>query len=81
MSLELITDFFFWCFVINASLLMIWVLFMMFALDIVYKTQYKWFPISRESFSEIMYRFLGFYKLLILVFNLAPLIALQLVAS
>ena len=81
MSLELITDFFFWCFVINASLLMIWVLFMMFAPDIVYKTQYKWFPISRESFSEIMYRFLGFYKLLILVFNLAPLIALQLVAS
>ena len=54
---------------------------MMFAPDIVYKTQYKWFPISQESFSETMYRFLGMYKLLILVFNLVPLLALKIIGS
>lgn len=79
MSVELLTSFLTWCCIINASLLSLWIVLMMFAPDLVYKTQYKWFPISRESFSETMYRFLGLFKLLFLFFNLVPLIALKLI--
>lgn len=80
MTLALLTEFFFWCCVLNGFLLTLWVALMMFAPDLVYKTQYKWFPISRESFSETMYRFLGLFKLMFLVFNLVPFVALKLIA-
>lgn len=78
MSIQLLIDFFQWCCLINGSLLVLWVGFMMFAPDLVYKTQYRWFPISREAFAKTMYRFIGWYKLLFLFFNLAPFIALKL---
>ena len=81
MTLTLVTDFIFWCCIINGALLSLWIVLMMFAPDVVYKTQYKWFPISETAFAETMYRFLGLYKLLFLVFNLVPLIALKLVAG
>ena len=70
-----------WCCVINGALLMLWIGLMMFAPDLVYRTQYKWFPISRDAFAETMYRFIGLYKLLFLFFNLTPLVALKLAGS
>lgn len=80
MTLQILTDFFFWCSVINGGVLCLWILMMMFAPDLVYRTQYRWFPISREAFGETMYRFLGFYKILFLVFFLVPWISLKLIA-
>lgn len=53
---------------------------MMFAPDLVYRTQYKWFPLSQEVFGETMYRFLGLFKLLFLMFNLVPWLALKIIA-
>lgn len=81
MTMSLQTDFFFWCSVINGCLLILWVFMMMFAPDLVYRTQYKWFPITREAFSETMYRFLGLFKLLFLVFNLVPWVALKIIGG
>lgn len=78
MDIAHLTDFFFWCSVINGGLLMLWVLLMMFAPDLVYRTQYRWFPLTKESFAETMYRFLGLYKLMFLMFNLVPWLALKL---
>lgn len=78
MTIEIITEFFFWCSVINGALLLLWSLSMMFAPDLVYRTQYRWFPIGREVFGEIMYRFIGLFKVLYLIFNLVPWIALKL---
>ena len=81
MTLTLVIEFFFWCCILNGGLLSLWVLLMMFAPDLVYKTQYKWFPISEQAFAETMYRFLGLYKLHFLVFNLVPLIAMKLISG
>jgi TRAP-type C4-dicarboxylate transport system permease small subunit len=75
--MQAIVEFIQWCCVLNGALLLLWVGFMMFAPDLVYKTQYKWFPISRDAFAETMYRFIGLYKLLFLFFNLTPLVALK----
>jgi len=48
----------------------------MFAPDLVYRTQSKWFPISRETFNVIMYSFLGLFKIVFLAFNVIPYVAL-----
>lgn len=81
MNIEIIAEFFFWCSVINGSLLLLWTGLMMFAPDLVYRTQFRWFPISQESFGEVMYRFIGLFKLLFLVFNLVPWLALKLMGG
>ena len=39
----------------------------------------KWFPIPRETFNVAIYSLLGFYKIVILVFNLVPYVALLIV--
>jgi len=79
MLIPTLTEFFQWCCVINGSLLFLWIGFMMFAPDLVYKTQYRWFPISREAFTETIYRFIGLYKLIFLFFNLVPYVALRII--
>ena len=81
MNIEMFTEFFFWCSVINGALLALWTVSMMFAPDLVYRTQFRWFPVSQEAFGEIMYRFIGLFKLLFLVFNLVPWMALKLMGG
>jgi hypothetical protein len=47
--------------------------------DLVYRTQSKWFPIPRETFDVVMYSFLGLFKIVWLVFNVVPYLALLIV--
>lgn len=81
MTSQLVTEFFFWCTVINGGLLALWVLMMTLAPDLVYKTQYRWFPLGQQAFAETMYRFLGLFKILYLMFNLVPWIALKIISA
>ena len=74
-----LTEFFMWCTVINGSLLILWITMCVVAPDLVYRTQNKWFPIPRETFNVVIYSFLGLFKILFLVFNLVPYVALVLV--
>ena len=53
---------------------------LVFASELVYSTQSKWFPIPRETFNLVMYSFLGLFKIVFLVFNLVPYLALLIVA-
>ncbi len=79
MNTATLTAFFMWCTLINGALLIIWTLALMLAPDLVYRTQSRWFPISRESFDLVIYGFIGLFKIFFLMFNLAPYIALLLV--
>lgn len=81
MTITVLTELFFYCTVINGALLFLWVVVMMFAPDLVYRTQYRWFPLSQEAFAETMYRFLGLFKVLFLMFNLVPWLALKIVGA
>ncbi len=47
--------------------------------DLVYRTQSKWFPISRETFDVIIYSFLGLFKVVFLVFSAVPYAALLII--
>ena len=80
MDVQTLTTFFMWCTIINTGLLLLWTVFFAFAPDLVYRTQSKWFPIPRETFHVVMYSFLGLFKVVFLVFNVVPYVALLIVA-
>lgn len=79
MDIQTLTSFFLWCTILNGALLVLWTTMCIFAPDLVYRTQSKWFPIPRETFNVVMYAFLGLFKIGFLVFNVVPLLALLII--
>ena len=79
MDIQTLTTFFMWCTIINGALLLFWTLMCMFGPDLVYRTQSKWFPFPRETFNVVIYSFLGLFKIVFLVFNVVPYVALLIV--
>ena len=79
MDIMNIEEFFLWNFIINYSILLVWFLMISFASDFMYTIHSKWFHIPREKFHSINYMWMGFYKLSIFLFNLAPYIAIQII--
>ena len=80
MDIQTLTRFFMWCTILDGAILLVWTLASLLALDWVYRTQSRWYPIPRETFNVVMYSFLGAFKLLFLVFNVAPYVALLIIA-
>lgn len=68
-----------WCTVIDYAILFIWFGAFVFVHDRLYRMHSRWFKVSVETFDGIHYGGLAVFKLLILVFNLVPLIALHFV--
>ena len=79
MSIQMLTSFFMWCTLLNMGLLLLSFLMMAFAGDFVYKMHSKWFSMPRETFNVVLYSLLGFYKIIVFVFNVIPWIALLIV--
>ena len=79
MDIRQIKNFFLWCTLINAGILIIWASFCVFAPDFIYHLQSRWLPIPRESFNILIYGFLGVFKIFFLVFNLTPYLALLII--
>ena len=80
MTVQELQSFFMWCTIINFALLLLSFFFCTVAGGWVYKVHSRLFPMSRDAFNVTMYRFLGTFKMLVLVFNLVPYIALLIVA-
>ena len=78
-DIHMLTAFFMWCTIINGGLLVLWTVFCAFSPDLVYRIQSKWFPIPRETFNVIIYSFLGLFKIIFLVFNVVPYVALLII--
>lgn len=76
MDIHMLCVFFMWCTIINAGLLIFMSLILTFAGDWIYRLHTKWFPLPRETFNAMIYSFLGLYKIVFLVFNLVPYVAL-----
>jgi hypothetical protein len=79
MDIQALTTFFMWCTIINGALLVLWTAMCILSPDLVYRTQSKWFSIPRETFNVVIYSFLGLFKIVFLVFNLIPYVALLIV--
>ena len=79
MDIQTLIRFFMWCIIINGALLVFWTTMCILTPDLVYRTQSKWFPIPRETFNVVIYSFLGLFKIVFLVFNVVPYVALLIV--
>ena len=79
MELQTLTSVFMWMTIINAGLFVYWATFCVFAPGWVYRMQSRWFPIPREKFDVVIYAFLGMFKIMFIVFNLVPYLALLIV--
>ena len=79
MDIQTLTSFFMWMTIINGGLLLYWMMFCVFAPDLVYRMQSWWFPLPRETYNTVIYAFLGGFKALFIVFNLVPYLALLIV--
>jgi len=79
MTLESLREVFMWCTLINYGILMVWFLVFAFAHDWMQALHGRWFTLRREQFDAIHYAGMAALKILILIFNLVPWIALSIV--
>jgi len=71
----------FFCLVcgINYAILILWCLLTLLSPAWV-KTVTRWFGLTEEKFASLNYAGISFYKLSIILFNLAPYLALRIMA-
>jgi hypothetical protein len=79
MDIQSLTSFFMWCTIINAGMLLFLGLIYLLTPNLVYRLQSRWIHIPRETFDVVFYSFIGFFKVLVLVFNVVPWIALLII--
>jgi hypothetical protein len=79
MTLETIRNIFAWCLVMNFAVLILWLLIFLIAQDWIYKIHGQLFKIPRETFNAVHYKSLGYFKMIVFVFNLVPYIAMHIV--
>ncbi len=77
MSIELVSDVFLWCTVINYGILLLWALLFISAHEWMYRLHERWFRLPVERFDGIHYAGMAIYKIGIFLFNLVPYIALH----
>ena len=76
MSMQAIRSFLLWSTVINYGVMLMWFLVFVFAHDWMLRIHGRWFRLSREQFDALHYAGMSVYKIGIMLFNLAPLVAL-----
>ena len=76
MDIETLTRFFMWCTIINGVLFAVWALFIKLAPELVFKTQAAWVDLPRETVLTVLYAYLAMFKIVYLVFNVVPFVAL-----
>ncbi len=80
MDIQTLTSFFMWCTIINVTLYAWAAIWFILAPDFIYRMQSKFFPLPRETHNAVVYGFFGLFKLVIMAFNVAPWVALLIVA-
>ena len=81
MDIKTLIGFFKWCTIINIALFAFTIIMFLLVPDLVYKTQSWIFPISREAFNMVFYSFLAVHKIMIIIFNVVPLISLLIISN
>jgi hypothetical protein len=79
MDIITLRTFFLWCTIINAIILIGSSMIFAFASDWIYKIHNRFLNIPKETSKTVFYSFIGLYKMLWIVFNLVPYIALLIV--
>lgn len=81
MNMVELKEFLFWSMVINFGVLTWWLFFILTARRWVYRLHTRFFQISEHRFDSMHYAGMMAYKLAILLFNVAPWLALHIMSS
>ena len=81
MDTRTLTEFFKWSTITNAALFIRSAITFIAAPGFIYGWHGQLFHLPREAFDVVIHSFLGLYKIIILVFNLVPHVALRIVGS
>jgi len=76
MDIIVLKHFLCWTAAVNYCVLIAWFVALTVAHDWLYQWHTSWFKLSVETFDALHYAGLSIYKVGILLFNIAPLIAL-----
>ena len=79
MNINIIRAFFKWCTILNGGLLIFSSLYLRFAGDWIFGMHSHWIPITRSTFNGEIYLLLGFFKIIVIAFNLVPYLALSII--
>ncbi len=81
MNMDLITlkSFLFWCTVINIILLLCNIVIFKLANGIICRLYARWYNLAPEEINASYYRLMGVYRILVIVFNIIPWIALAII--
>jgi len=79
-TIEMLTKFFLWMTLINFGILILYSLLFLFAKGFIYRLHGMWFKMTKEKMNSSLYKILGLYKIIVIVFNLVPYIALRIIA-
>lgn len=77
-SMDFLITFLSWSLGINTGLMIFWTICVITLKDFIYQKHQWFFNISKKTMDVCMYGFLGLFKLLVIFFNLVPLVALLL---
>lgn len=73
-----ITELLLWSLAINYGILLVWLGALVWFRGPVRRLHQRWFRLSDEMFDAMHYGAMAAFKILIIVFNLTPLLAIQL---
>lgn len=76
MTHDQLVRFLLWSMAVNYAILIIWFLAFVFARSWMRKLHGRWFRLSDDTFDAIHYGGMAIYKIGVLLFNVAPLLAL-----
>jgi hypothetical protein len=79
MTIDTLTNFFMWCTILNAGMFLLSLVLILALKNVAFKMHSKLFGITRAAYDATIYGFLGFWKVVIIVFNVVPWIALLIV--
>ncbi|MBI4860210.1 MAG: hypothetical protein HY815_08100 [Candidatus Riflebacteria bacterium] len=77
MTAQVMRDVLFWCSIVNLGILLVWFFAFTLAHDWLYRLHRLWFTISKENFDVLIYLLIGMFKILWLMFNVVPYLALR----
>lgn len=76
MNAEFLRHFLLWSLVVNYAVLIVWFLAFVLARGWLRRLHGRWFNLAESTFDAIHYGGMAAYKIGILLFNLAPVVAL-----
>lgn len=79
-SIEMLSQFFGWCAVLNMATLIISALILTFFRAPILRLHTALFALEENDLKRLYIKFLGHYKLAIFIFNVAPYFALKIMA-